>query len=299
VARIFVGTTDGLHQLEGDGSPGPVWHRGRSVSVLGREGWELWAVLDGRDLWHTIGAEWWFRVASLEGFRGHCVADTRAGLLVGTSEAHLFRLDGEGLQRVEGFERIDGRDGWYTPWGGPPDTRSLSEDGSAVFANVHVGGIVRSRDQGETWEPTIDVDADVHRVWACDEGVFAACARGLAVSTDQGNSWTMRDQGLHSTYCRAVAICGDAVLLSAADGPRGGHGAVYRGRIDGGGFERCRDGLPEWFDDNIDSHCLDATPELAALGTSDGRLFASTNQGATWARVASGLPKIERVLVLP
>jgi hypothetical protein len=121
----------------------------------------------------------------------------------------------------------------------------------------------------------------------------------LAVSTDQGESWELRAEGLHSTYCRAVAICGDAVLLSASDGPRGGHGAVYRGRLDGGAFERCRTGLPEWFADNVDSHCLDALPELAALGTSDGQVYVSSDQGSTWARIAEGLPRVSRVLVLP
>lgn len=300
MTEIFVGTSDGLYQLDDGGDRVAEWHRGRSVGVLGREGPELWAILDHRELWHTIGAEWWFRVATLDGgLRGNCVADTRAGLIVGTSDAHLYRLDGEGLQRVDGFERIDGRDGWYMPWGGPPDTRSLTEDHSAVYANVHVGGIVRSRDHGESWEPTIDIDTDVHRVWANDGRVFAACAHGLAVSTDQGETWEMRDEGLHSTYCRAVAICGDAVLLSASNGPRGGRGAIYRGRVDGGGFERCRDGLPDWFDDNVDSHCLDAIDELAAFGTTDGDVFVSDDEGSTWRQIANGLPEVRRVLVLP
>ena len=298
MAPIFVGTTDGLYQLEATGATGPSWFGGRSVAVLGRENTELWAMLDGRDLWHTIGGgEWWFRVASLEGARGNCVADVRVGLVVGTSEAHLHRLDGEGLVPVEGFERAPGRDAWHTPWGGPPDTRSVSEDGTAVYVNVHVGGILRSRDFGATWEPTIPIEADVHRVWACDDGVFAACANGLAVSRDQGDSWTMRE-GVQA-YCRAVAVCGDAVLLSTSDGPRGGHGAIYRAPVAGGALQRCTAGLPEWFEDNVDSHCLDAIPDLAALGTVDGRVFVSRDQGSTWEQIATGLPAVERVLVLP
>lgn len=48
--------------------------------------------------------------------------------------------------------------------GGPPDTRSITEDGDTVYVNVHVGGVLRSSDQGESWQPTIDIGADIHRV---------------------------------------------------------------------------------------------------------------------------------------
>ena len=59
-------------------------------------------------------------------------------------------------------------------------------------------------------------------------------------------------------------------------------------------FERCRDGLPAWFDDNIDSSCLDAPPDgsVAAFGTSDGRVFASTDMGASWMKTTEGRVKL-------
>lgn len=302
MARIFVGTEDGLHEFDQSGRPGAVRHAGREVTALAPEGWNFWAILDGREIWHTAGEPWWFPVGALEGLRGNCLADTRAGVIVGTSEAHLFRAAGkDGLEQVAGFDDVEGRAKWYTPWGGPPDSRSISEDDQAVFVNVHVGGIVRTRDEGKTWEPTIDIDADVHKVWASDGRVLAACANGLAVSADRGETWTMRAEGLHAAYCRGVAVCGDTVLLSASTGPRGERSALYRGTLDGPSFERCRDGLPDWFDDNIDSYWLDAMPsgELAAFGTSDGRVFASTDQGSTWGEVASGLPSIGCVLAVP
>lgn len=299
MARILVGTRDGLHELDQGGRPGVVWHAGRRVTAVAPEGWELWSVLDGREIWHTAGVDWWFRVANLDGPRAHCMADTRAGVLVGASESRLLRVAGEGVEPVAGFERAGGRERWFTPWGGPPDVRSLSEDREAVYVNVHVGGILRSRDHGDTWQPTIDLHADVHRVLARPGRLLAACGRGLAVSHDSGDTWRFRTEGLHATYCRSVAVCGDALLLSVADGAGGGHGAVYRGGLDGESLERCRSGLPEWFEDNIDSLCFDAVPkgDLAAFGTSDGRVFASVDQGATWGEVASGLPPVECLLV--
>ena len=134
---------------------------------------------------------------------------------------------------------------------------------------MHVGGILHTEDRGNSWNPTIDIDADVHQVATTEELVLAACAGGLAISADRGATWTMRSEGLDAPYSRAVAVCGDAVLVSASNGPRGGRAAVYRGALGGGSFERCTAGLPEWFDDNIDTYCLDALNDgsFAAFGT--------------------------------
>jgi hypothetical protein len=290
-----------LHVFDAAGRPGAVQHPGREITAVAPEGWELWAILDGVEVWHTAALDWWFHVGTLDELRGNCLADTRAGLIVGAAEARLFRVAGEGLEPVAPFDDAPGRAEWYTPWGGPPDTRSISEDEDAVYVNVHVGGILRSRDHGATWAPTIDIHSDVHRVCTGRGRVFAAGGRGLEVSEDQGDSWTIRDDGLHATYCRSVAVCGDDILLSASSGPRGGRSAIYRGRLEGGAFDRCRDGLPAWFNTNIDSYCLDALPggELAAIGTDDGRVFASLNQGAAWSMIVSDLPKVLCILVLP
>ena len=124
--------------------------------------------------------------------------------------------------------------------------------------NVHVGGILHTDDYGRTWNPTIDIDADVHQVATAEGVVLAACAGGLATSVDRGSTWTMRNEGLEATYSRAVVVCGDTVLVSASNGPRGGQAAVYRGDLASGPFERCTAGLPGWFDDNIDTYRLDA-----------------------------------------
>jgi hypothetical protein len=296
---LLVATQDGLRSFDDEGGSGRVDHAGRSVTAVARDGSELWAIVDGSEVWHADGAEW-EHVADLTGLRGTCIAMTDA-IHVGSSEARLFRLGPEGLEPVGAFDRAEGRSAWYTPWGGPPDTRSISEWRTDVYVNVHVGGILRTDDAGETWTPTIDVDADVHQVATAEGLVLAACADGLAVSTDRGSTWTFRADGLEAPYSRAVTVCGDAVLVSASNGPRGGRSGIYRAGRAGGMFEHCRAGLPEWFDDNVDTYNLDALPDgtFAAFGTSDGRLFASTNAGAAWDELASGLPAVQHILVVP
>ena len=98
---------------------------------------------------------------------------------------------------------------------------------------------------------------------------------------------------MHSSYARAVAVAGDAVLVSACTGPHGGRGALYRTRLGAGAeFEKCIDGLPEWFDGNIDSGWVAARGSEVAFGTPDGEVYRSDDAGERWERVADGLPTI-------
>ena len=120
--------------------------------------------------------------------------------------------------------------------------------------------------------------------------MLAACARGLAQSTD-GRVFTYRDDGLHAPYCRAVALIGDTVLISASTGPRSNRARLYRAGLSTGRFEECRDGLPEWFEENLDSHCLAVLGESVYAGHDD-TVWRSEDQGESWAEVTSGLRRI-------
>ncbi|MDP8978779.1 MAG: hypothetical protein M3N17_09455, partial [Actinomycetota bacterium] len=178
---LLAGTADGLYRL-GDGAPERL--AGGDVAALAVDGTTVWAVVDATALMRG-GAEGGFARAATHDRPLRSLLLTGDGLLAGTAAAGLVRLEADRLEPVEGFGEVAGRDDWYTPWGGPADTRSLAAgpDG-ALYANVHVGGIARSADDGATWEPTIDIDADVHQITVAGELVLAAAARGLAVSDD-------------------------------------------------------------------------------------------------------------------
>ncbi len=262
---------------------------------------EMRAIVDDHQIWGRADGGDWEMVASLPGIRGNCLAFTDRWL-IGSAEAHLFEIKDGTTVALEAFDAAPGRDEWYTPWGGPPDTRSLAEWDDHVYVNVHVGGILRTTDAGASWTPTIDIDADVHQVTTAEGAlVLAACAGGLVMSADRGDSWGERTDGLEHRYARGVTVVGETVLLSTSRGPRGGEAAVYRAPLAGGAFERCTRGLPASFDGNIDSHCLDGRPagSTVVFGTEDGRVFRSEDAGASWDQAAEGLPRIRRMLVLP
>ena len=289
--KVLVGTANGLHSVNGGRD---VQLPGHQVRSLIRSDSDQWATVDEGQVWQAGDGGEWRRVASIDTLRANCILMTTSGPLVGTSQARLFALRGETIGLVSSFDEAPGRDKWHTPWGGPPDVRSMSATpAGTLFVNVHVGGVVRSADGGESWEPTIGIDSDVHQVlFEANSGVvLAATARGLAVSTDSGESWSFEVDGLHGTYLRAVAVANETVLVTASTGPYTDRAAVYRKRLDvREPFQRCSLGLPQWFPENIDTHCLAASGPWVAFGTSDGRVFLSSDEGGAWTEAANDLP---------
>lgn len=287
MATIVVATEQGLHDLDS----GRVEFADRAVTTLSPAA--DWAIIDRRELW--MDRDGWRHVASSSELDLTCIAANGA-VYVGTSEAHLLGLDGDSLALIDAFDEVEGRDEWFTPWGGPPDIRSLAvDDNGELYVNIHVGGIVKG-DGESRWEPTLDISADVHEVRIVGERIVAACAVGLAESGDGGFAWSYDDEGLDATYARAIAVGGAVLFMSASQGPRGGDAAIYRRPLDGTSpFERCD--LPS-FPDNIDTGCLDASGDEVVFGTRTGEMFHSTNHGDTWEKRTDSLPPIKHVRFL-
>ena len=283
--NLLIGTTAGAFSI--DDPSAPLIH-GTRINHICRDGDDWWAV-DGKTRVHRNGE---VVATGPDGAALNCVQVTPDEVWVGATAARLYRLGDGGLMEDEGFADAPGRDRWYTPWGGPPDVRSMAVDvDETMFINIHVGGILRYDDEGLS--PTIDQDSDVHQVIThpSQSGtVLAACARGMAQSVN-GHDFVYRDEGLHASYCRAVAIAGDIVLLSASTGPRSTRARLYRADAGGGPFRECSEGLPEWFDDNLDTHCLVALDGSVFAGHG-GTVWRSEDEGATWAEAGTDLPKI-------
>lgn len=297
--KILVGTTQGLYEVNKNRN---IQFTGQEVRSLMKYGSNWWAIIDRKEIWQSdINGSWNF-ITSINDFKGNCLLVTTDKLFVGTSDAHLFTLKDKNLELVLSFEKTKGRDHWYTPWGGPPDVRSMTADPSdTTYVNVHVGGVIRSPDGGKSWQPTIDLQADVHQInFDPDSGLLlAASAHGLAVSHDDGESWQFMTEGLHGNYLRAVAIANRTVFVTASTGPSTERAAVYYGSLNETiSFERCRQGLPEWFSDNIDTFCLTASDSCVSFGTSDGLVFFSFDKGQSWNLAAKDLPSIRCVAVV-
>lgn len=287
MTTLLVATAGGLHEVAEGG--GRVHLDGRDVTAVHGLGW---AVLDGREVVHCEHGRWAPYGTLPDGVRATCLEVAPHGVFLGTEGASLLRRDDEGFARVAGFDEAPGRDGWYTPWGGPPDTRSLAVTGDGtLLVNVHVGGILRSEDGGATWEPTIDLHEDVHQVVTVPgtPTAVAATGTGFATSRDGGRTWDLDDEGLHASYLRGVAVTGDAAVVSASRGPGGGDPVLYRRPLSGGSFERVDAGLPD-LGGNVDTGWLVADGDVVAVALADGSVHRSADGGRTFDCVAEALP---------
>ncbi len=269
------------------------------------------AVVNGRSLRRRALDGVWSTIATTELDLACCVAVGDV-IYVGTDDARVLRVGAAGtLEQLRGFDAVAGRETWYAGSAlingqrvGPPlGIRSITATPvrAVLLANVHVGGIPRSTDGGETWQPTIDVDSDVHEVRAHPNraGVLmAAAAIGLCTSRDGGMTWDVEREGLHAAYCSAVAFAGDDVLVSASVDPFAAQGAIYRRRVDGHGpLVAVAGGLPTWIDGIADTGCIAARGLAVALADRKGNLYVSADTGRSWSRQADGLPPPSSVLI--
>lgn len=282
---LLVGTRTGAY-LVGDTQEQIIG--GTRINHLARFADSWWAV-DGRGRVYKDGDV----VATMpEGAAALCIRPSHDSAWIGSDKARLFALDDHGLAEDEFFADAPGRENWYTPWGAPADVRSMSLDADhTLYINVHVGGILRYDNTGLA--PTIDISADVHQVTSHPTrkgAVFAACARGLA-SSRNGHDFEIRAAGLHAPYCRAIAVMEDRLLITASTGPRTNRARLYSGDLWEGELAPLTSGLPEWFDDNVDTHCVSAHGSTAHLGYGN-TAWRSDDSGQTWQILSSGLPNI-------
>lgn len=287
---LLVGTADGLLDLALDGAEERRTLLGADVASVSGD----WAIADGWVMALDTGTA----VELPDGFAPRCIVATEGGrALVGTSEAHIVEVGGpEGPARDLLFDAVPTRSHWSTPWGGPPDTRTvaLGPDGTP-FAGVHVGGVWRR--ESVDWIEVVPAEADDHQVVCADERVAVAAGIGVGQSDDRGDTWHWSDDGLHGRYSRAVAVAEGWLLASASTGPATTEAAVYRRPLADpqAPFVRCTDGLPASFPHNIDTFELAAAGALAAVGTPTGDLYLSDDSGATWRTIRTALPGVRCV----
>ena len=234
-------------------------------------------------------------------------------IYVGTDDARVLRLTpgGNSLEHIDSFNSVAGRETWFAGSAiingqrlGPPlGIRSMAANSneSVLFVNVHVGGIPRSLDGGRTWQPTIDINTDVHEVRAHPTDpdlVAAASAVGLCISRDSGATWIIERDGLHAPHCSAVAFSGDDILVSAATDPFATNGRIYRrSSKPDGSLTAVEGGMPDWTAGITDTGCIATNGSSIAIADRGGNLYCSEDSGRSWSCKSTGLLGPSGVLI--
>ncbi len=302
---------DGLFAVTGDGRTQEIANQPvRGLAPDGRGG--ALAIVGRHSLRRRAPSGDWATVATSE-FELSCCMAVRDAIYVGTDDARMLRLSHGGgvLDPIDGFDNIAGRDAWFAGSAivngqrlGPPlGIRSVAanSNGSILFANVHVGGIPRSMDGGRTWQPTIDINSDVHEVRAHQANpdiVVAAAAVGLCISRDSGATWIIEREGLHAPHCSAVAFSGDDIIFSASTDPFAAEGRIYRRPVKpDGSLVAVEGGMPAWIEGIADTGCIAANGSSIAVADRAGNLYGSDNFGRAWSCRSTRLPTPSGVLI--
>ena len=211
--------------------------------------------------------------------------------LIGSEGPHIYAFENGEVGRLESIDRLECREDFYTPWGGPAAVMSFAhtEDGW-VYADIHVGSVLRSQDRGESWEPvTPDLHEDVHQVATIPgqpDTVYANTAGAVYISEDRGDSWSHRSDGLCYSYGRAIAVHpdnGDCLLATVSQGPHGSvDGRLYRSDDRGRSWSHVTSGFPDSSEQNIDTFQIAFTEDGRAWAAVDQELYVSEDHGVSW-----------------
>lgn len=250
-------------------------------------------------------------------------ADTEPDTLyAGIEPPGLFvsRDRGASWQCLDGFHTHPTSHLWHPAKGGCA-VHSLMVDPANpqhLFVALAAGGVYRSRDGGETWQPCnagirapyLPGHAPIaghndHTLRRHPHGrLYRQSHTGTWRSDDDGDSWQEITAGLPSDFGYAMGLdprSADTLFVIPEDSSQfratvDGRLRVYRTEDGGASWQALRSGLPQ-------SHCyvtilrdgLD-TDGLAPLGvyfgTSSGQVYVSTDGGEQWASLPCTLPPI-------
>ena len=273
----------------------------------------VYRTLDGGASWTQVGAGIPHRRALAVAISPSHRANGRSVVYVGTEPSALFRSedDGRTWQPFPGLTALPSAPTWSFP--PRPHTSHVRwiaphhRDPDLLFVGIELGGVMRSRDGGATWEdrkPGAYHDAHAILTHPLAPGrVCEAAGGGVARSDDAGDTWTPADAGLDRRYVWGLAVDPvdpDLWYVSAAHGAREAHrgdgraGAIiYRKRGDepwrplgdaGGGLPRPLPHMPYAL------LTLRDQPGLLLAGLQNGALLLSEDRGDSWRRLDVALP---------
>lgn len=163
---------------------------------------------------------------------------------------------------------------------------ALSANATHLFAGTRDSGVMRSGDNGTTWQPVNSglTDRDIRSLQTKGAYVFAGGRdSGVFRSGDNGAGWTAVNTGISSTNIQALGVKDSFLFAGTA----------------GGGVCRSSDNGAQWIevnklDDGTDLHfknifSFGVSRLYIFIGTWGGSAFRSADNGTTWYLITNGL----------
>ena len=243
---------------------------------------------------------------------------------LGTLPVAAFRSRdlGRSWEELASLRAVPGQDKWTFP-GLPhtPHAKCIAIDPRSpdtIYVAVEQGGLFRSKDGGATWR---EIDSyyrpddrwyrDIHRLVMADanpDELYMTSGTGLYHSRDAGASWDhLTDTEFRIGYPDHLVISPrDAGVLFMSGGQqdptawRRSHYAdatVLKSSDGGRSWDEARRGLPESRRANVEAMCMarHGNGFTLFLGNTDGEVFTSEDEGASWSLIASGVTPISKL----
>lgn len=245
-------------------------------------------------------------------------------LYAGTEPAHLFRSRdyGETWEELPALRSVPGTETWTFP--APPHQGHVKNitfdprDDRRIFASIEQGGLLKSEDDGQSWrelsayyKPTDEVYKDVHRTVlrpSNPDVMYISGGEGLYCSSDGGETWEhLTDRSWRIGYPDQLLLSpvDDQVmfLAGASKSPNSwrethtAESAVARSHDGGRSWKILEPGFPKPMRGSIEAMSIAVWPNGFGffLGTTDGDVWYSGDEGESWLRIATGLAPVSKV----
>jgi photosystem II stability/assembly factor-like uncharacterized protein len=244
-------------------------------------------------------------------------------IYAGTEPSALFRSDdrGESFTLIQSLWDHPHREMWQPGGGGQAIHTVLPDptDAAHVTVAMSTGGVYRTYDRGESWNPAnagikVKFAPDpfpefgqcVHKIAAHPDvpnRIFAQNHGGVYRSDNGGDQWTSIADGLPSDFGFPVVVHPHKpetvfVFPLTADihrFPPEGNARVWRSDDAGATWAPSESGLPDGFFASVlrDAMTADNAEQTGLyIGARDGSVFLSTDDGANWRQIAAHLPDV-------
>jgi photosystem II stability/assembly factor-like uncharacterized protein len=235
--------------------------------------------------------------------------------VAGTEPANIFisRNGGDSWRACPEVAKLRDEYKWSLPYS--PEAgcvRGFAFHGSHIYAAVEVGGVLVSKNRGETWQlvegsdgkPNLEgppepfIYPDVHSVEVHPSSadlVYAPTGGGFYRSKDGGKTWRL----LYDCYCRAVWVDpqdSEHLILSPADGVDR-NGRIEESRNGGDSWSLASNGLKVPWRRGMVERFFQTGDELFAV-LSTGQLLTTSSTALEWHPILQTIDDVNAITTM-